>query len=74
MTTQQTQTNPVDDELPIDNADVIGSRMGRMDPAIFSNQDTPIDGGSAADDEDSDSHKAEAEEDEPTTPYPTTHE
>lgn len=72
MTTQQTQTNPVDDELPIDNANVIGSRMGRMDPAIFSNQDTPIDGGSAADDEDSNSQKAE--KDEPTTPYPTTHE
>jgi hypothetical protein len=38
MITQETNTSPVDDELQIDNATVIGSRLARMDPAIFSNQ------------------------------------
>ncbi|WP_080239167.1 hypothetical protein [Spirosoma rigui] len=38
MITQETNTSPVTDELQVDNANVIGSRLARMDPAIFSDQ------------------------------------
>lgn len=64
MTTQQTHTHPDADELPIDNARVIGSRQGRMDS--FTSDDTPIDGPPTGDGEATESDKAEALQDGPT--------
>lgn len=62
MTTQQTHTNPDADELPIDNARVIGSRQGRMDS--FTSDDTPIDGPPTGEGQAADSDEAEAVQDE----------
>jgi hypothetical protein len=60
MITQQTNTNPVADELQVDSANVIGSRLGRMDPAIFSNQS-----GAAIEDDD-ELESEQSDNDEPT--------
>jgi hypothetical protein len=64
MITQQSHTEPAADELPIDNARVIGSRQGRIDS--FGSEDTPIDGLSTDNDETGDSHETKTVQDEPT--------
>lgn len=60
MITQETNTSPVTDELQVDNANVIGSRLPRMDPTIFSNQS-----GAAIDDGD-EPESDQVDEEEPT--------